>query len=67
MISPKPWKLDDHDPSIIYDANGDVIAMDYKFLHVDDFESLCRTDKLDDIIERLERIEQTQYSGTRRG
>ena len=42
MISTLPWKLDESDPSIIYDANGNVIAEDYKFLHVDDFEAICK-------------------------
>ena len=42
MINPLPWKLDEEDPSIIYDANGEIIAEDYRFLHVDDFEAICR-------------------------
>ncbi len=42
MKSPLPWKLDESDPSIIYDANGNIIAEDYKFLHVDDFEAVCK-------------------------
>ena len=46
MISPKPWRLDKHDVSIIHDATGEVIARDYEFLHIDDFESLC-TDGMD--------------------
>jgi len=41
MINPIPWKIDENDPSIIYDADGEVIAKDYKFLHVDDFETIC--------------------------
>lgn len=41
MISPLPWKLDENDPSIIRDANGEIIADDYKFFHVDDFEAIC--------------------------
>ncbi len=42
MKSPLPWKLDEGDPSIIYDAHGNIIAEDYKFLHVDDFEAICK-------------------------
>jgi len=42
MTSPFPWKLDENDPAKICDADGEVIAEDYTFLHVDDFESLCR-------------------------
>jgi len=42
MISPLPWRLDENDPSIIYDANNEVIAKSYKFIHVDDFEAICR-------------------------
>ncbi len=42
MKSLLPWKLDEGDPSIIYDANGNIIAEDYKFLHVDDFEAICK-------------------------
>lgn len=42
MISPLPWKLNEEDPSIIYDAEGEIIAKDYRFLHLDDFESICR-------------------------
>ncbi len=42
MINPLPWKLDEQDPSIIYDAEGEIIAKDYTFLHVDDFESICK-------------------------
>ena len=42
MKSPLPWKIDESDPSIIYDAHGDIIAEDYKFLHVDDFEAICK-------------------------
>lgn len=41
MISPLFWKLNEDDPSIIYDADGEIIAKDYKFLHVDDFEAIC--------------------------
>jgi len=41
MINPLPWKLDEHNPSIIYSAEGDVIAKDYTFLNVDDFEGIC--------------------------
>lgn len=42
MISPLPWRLDEEDPHIIYDADGEVIAEDYRFVHVDDFEAICR-------------------------
>jgi|GEM_PF-4231486 len=42
MVSPLPWRLDENDPSIIYDANNEVIAKNYKFIHVDDFEAICR-------------------------
>ena len=41
MISPLPWTIDESDPSVIYDADGEAIAKDYKFLHVDDFEAIC--------------------------
>lgn len=41
MISQFPWKLDEHDTSVIYDANGNIIAKDYKFIHMDDFEAIC--------------------------
>lgn len=40
MMSPRPWKLDEDDPSIIYDADGEIIAENYRFFHVDDFERL---------------------------
>ncbi len=40
MLSPLPWKLDEHDPSKIYDANGKIIAEDYRFLHINDFERI---------------------------
>jgi len=43
MLSPRPWRLDDNDSAKIYDANGDVVAEDYRFLHVDDFEAICRS------------------------
>jgi hypothetical protein len=42
MISSTPWKLDENDPAIIYYANGEIIAKDYKFEHIDDFEFICR-------------------------
>ncbi len=42
MMSKFPWKLDENDPSIIYDADGDVIAKDYTFVHLDDFEGLVK-------------------------
>ena len=42
MISPLPWKIDEVDPSIIYDVNGEIIAKNYTFIHVDDFEAICR-------------------------
>ena len=42
MVSRLPWHLDENDPSIIYDARGNVIAKNYKFLHVDDFEAICK-------------------------
>jgi hypothetical protein len=41
MISKLPWKLDTEDLSVIRDANGKIIAKDYRFLHVDDFERIC--------------------------
>ncbi len=40
MMSPRPWKIDEVDPSAIRDATGEFIAENYTFLHVDDFESL---------------------------
>ena len=46
MVSPKPWRLDEDDPSKIYDAEGNMIAEDYRFLHIDDFEDICRLRKL---------------------
>jgi len=42
MISALPWKLDKHDPSVIYSADGDVIAQNYTFNNMDDFESICK-------------------------
>ncbi len=42
MVSSLPWKLDESDPSKIYDADDNIIAEDYKFIHVDDFEAICR-------------------------
>ena len=42
MISRLPWKIDESDPSVISDANGDIIAEGYKFFHVDDFEAICK-------------------------
>lgn len=41
MVSPLPWKLDEHGQTI-FDAEGEVIAQDYRFRHVDDFEAICR-------------------------
>ena len=40
MISKLPWKLDE-DGDKIYDADGNVIAEDYTFYHVDDYEAIC--------------------------
>jgi len=40
MISKLPWRLDE-DGMIIYDADGEVVAEDYKFNHVDDYEAIC--------------------------
>ena len=42
MISKLPWRIDESDPSRIYDATGETIAKDYKFLHMDDFEAICK-------------------------
>lgn len=42
MMSPFPWILDENDPSIIYDADGDVVAANYRFINVDDFEGIVR-------------------------
>lgn len=42
MISKLPWRLDEEDPHIIYDADGEIIAKNYRFFHVDDFEAICR-------------------------
>lgn len=41
MISKLPWRLDEHGLKI-YDADGGVVAENYRFLHVDDFEAICR-------------------------
>ena len=41
MISPLPWTLDEHDPAKIFSAEGDVIAENYTFLDMDDFEAIC--------------------------
>ena len=41
MISSMPWVFDETDTSTIYDANGEIIAKDYRFLHIDDFECIC--------------------------
>lgn len=40
MISILPWRLDENDPSVILDSDGDIVAKDYKFECVDDFERL---------------------------
>ena len=42
MINPLPWTLDEEDPATIYDADGEIVAKDYKFLHVDDFQAICK-------------------------
>ena len=42
MISKLPWKLDEDDPSKIYSADGDIVAQDYTFVNMDDFEAICR-------------------------
>lgn len=42
MVSPFPWKIDDDDASIVRDAEGTVIARNYQFLHVDDFEAIVK-------------------------
>ena len=42
MISALPWELDIEDPSRIISADGNVIAKDYRFLDMDDFEAICR-------------------------
>lgn len=42
MISPLPWKLDENEPDTIYDADGEIIAKNYRFLHLDDFEGLVK-------------------------
>jgi hypothetical protein len=52
MMSPRPWSIDENDPSIIYDADGFVIATNYTFLHVDDFERLCKIVNANDTIKR---------------
>ena len=41
MISKLPWRLDE-DGMIIYDAEGEIVAVNYRFNHVDDFEAICR-------------------------
>jgi hypothetical protein len=41
MTSKFPWRLDEEDPHIIYDADGEIIAKNYTFVHVDDFERIC--------------------------
>jgi len=43
MINPLPWTMNDErdDSGIIRDANGEVIAKDYTFLNLDDFEAIC--------------------------
>lgn len=40
MISPLPWHLDENGDKI-YDNDGNLIAENYTFLHVDDFEFIC--------------------------
>ncbi len=40
MIGRLPWKIDEKDPSIIYDADDEIIAENYTFLHIDDFEAI---------------------------
>ena len=42
MTSKLPWHIDENDPSIIYAADGEIVAKDYTFVHVDDFEAICR-------------------------
>ncbi len=42
MMSPFPWKLDENDPARIYDADGEIIAENYRFVHLDDFEGLVK-------------------------
>ena len=41
MISKLPWFLG-WNPSFILDADGEVVAENYKFVHVDDFEYICK-------------------------
>ncbi len=41
MMSPFPWKLDG-DGDKIYDADGEIIAENYRFVHLDDFEGLVK-------------------------
>jgi len=42
MMSPLPWKIDDNDVSKMYDADGQLIAENYTFFNVDDFEGICK-------------------------
>ena len=42
MISPTPWRISTSNPSVIYDADDEIVAENYTFAHVDDFESLCK-------------------------
>ena len=39
-INPLPWKLDDNDCAKIINEEGDIIAEDYTFKNMDDFEAL---------------------------
>ena len=44
MISPLPWKInvEKDDSGIIRDANDEIIAEDYTFKDLDDFEAIPR-------------------------
>lgn len=42
MISKLPWKINEENPSQIHDADNNLIADNYTFLHVDDFEAICK-------------------------
>jgi len=42
MMHPLPWKIDDMDCGIIRDNDGEIIAENYKFIDLDDFEGLVK-------------------------
>ena len=58
MISPLPWKIDPEqdDSGIIRDANNEIIAEDYTFKNLDDFEAIPELIQSDRLTKRLATI-----------